>query len=98
MSRDTGVRESRSSGACQAGALPCHRSRMSGAFSVPRKSCQNDPMAAFAPIEWHDLFLGAVGASAALTGLLFVAISINLEQILSSPIFRHALREPSASW
>jgi hypothetical protein len=42
-------------------------------------------MAAFAPIEWHDFFLGAVGASAALTGLLFVAISINLEQILKFP-------------
>ena len=42
-------------------------------------------MSAFTPIEWHDFFVGSVGASAALTGLLFVAISINLEQILKYP-------------
>ena len=42
-------------------------------------------MAAFAAPEWHDFFVGSVGASAALTGLLFVAISINLEQILKFP-------------
>ena len=39
-------------------------------------------MAAYTPSEWHDFFLGTLGASAALTGLLFVAISINLQQIL----------------
>jgi hypothetical protein len=37
------------------------------------------------PSEWHDFFVGSMGASAALTGLLFVAISINLEQILKYP-------------
>lgn len=42
-------------------------------------------MNAFTPIEWHDFFVGSMGASAALTGLLFVAISINLEQILKFP-------------
>jgi hypothetical protein len=42
-------------------------------------------MAAFAPTEWHDFFVGTIGASAALTGLLFVAISINLQQILKYP-------------
>jgi hypothetical protein len=42
-------------------------------------------MAAYAPLEWHDFFVGAIGASAALTGLLFVAISMNLEQILKFP-------------
>ena len=42
-------------------------------------------MTAYAPVEWHDFFLGSAGASAALTGLLFVAISINLEQILKFP-------------
>jgi hypothetical protein len=36
----------------------------------------------YAQAGWHDLFVSAVGASAALLGLLFVAISINLEQIL----------------
>lgn len=35
--------------------------------------------------DWHDFFLGEVGASAALTGLLFVAISINLSKVLDQP-------------
>jgi hypothetical protein len=36
--------------------------------------------------EWHDFFVAQVGATAALVGLLFVAVSINLEKILK---FRH---------
>jgi hypothetical protein len=39
----------------------------------------------YSPSVWHDFFMGTIGASAALTGLLFVAISINLEQILKYP-------------
>ncbi|MEJ0007582.1 MAG: hypothetical protein WDM77_14760 [Steroidobacteraceae bacterium] len=31
---------------------------------------------------WHDFFVAQVGASSALTGLLFVAVSINLTRIL----------------
>ena len=42
-------------------------------------------MASYSPLGWHDFFMGTIGASAALTGLLFVAISINLEQILKYP-------------
>ena len=42
-------------------------------------------MSAFDPNAWHDFFVGSIGASAALTGLLFVAISINLEAILKYP-------------
>jgi hypothetical protein len=34
---------------------------------------------------WANFFVAEVGASAALTGLLVVAISINLSRILSSP-------------
>ena len=40
-------------------------------------------MSAYLTEPWHDFFVAEVGASAALTGLLFVAASINLEHILS---------------
>ena len=33
--------------------------------------------------EWHDFFLAQAGAAGVLTGLVFVAVSINLQQILS---------------
>jgi modulator of FtsH protease len=33
--------------------------------------------------EWTDLFVASAGASAALTGLVFVAVSINLDRILA---------------
>ena len=39
-------------------------------------------MHAYSTDGWGELFLAGVGASAALAGLLFVAISINLERIL----------------
>jgi hypothetical protein len=32
--------------------------------------------------EWHDLFVASAGASAALAGLVFVAVSINIDRIL----------------
>jgi len=38
---------------------------------------------AYDPSEWTDLFVATAGASAALAGLVFVAVSINLERILS---------------
>jgi len=37
---------------------------------------------AYEPSEWTDLFVAVAGASAALAGLLFVAVSINLERIV----------------
>ena len=39
-------------------------------------------MHAYSAAEWDSLFLAEAGASAALAGLLFVALSINLERIL----------------
>jgi hypothetical protein len=38
---------------------------------------------AYDPEQWHDLFVAVAGASAALLGLLFVAVSINIERILA---------------
>ena len=40
-------------------------------------------MTAYDPSQWTDLFVATAGASAALAGLVFVAVSINLERILS---------------
>jgi modulator of FtsH protease len=37
--------------------------------------------------EWHDFFLAAAGAAAVLAGLLFVGVSINLEMIMSDPVY-----------
>ncbi len=39
-------------------------------------------MFAYDPSEWSDLFVASAGASAALAGLLFVAVSINLDRII----------------
>jgi modulator of FtsH protease len=39
-------------------------------------------MTAFQPGQWHDMFVAMAGAAAALTGLIFVAVSIDLEQVL----------------
>jgi hypothetical protein len=40
-------------------------------------------VAAYDPSEWTDLFVASAGASAALAGLVFVAVSINVERILT---------------
>jgi hypothetical protein len=37
---------------------------------------------AYDPTDWHDLFLAGAGAGAALAGLVFVAVSINIDRIL----------------
>ena len=42
-------------------------------------------MFAYDPSEWSDLFVATAGASAALAGLVFVAVSINIQRILSFP-------------
>lgn len=40
-------------------------------------------MTAYDPSEWSNLFLATAGASAALAGLLFVAVSVNVDRILT---------------
>ena len=44
--------------------------------------------------QWVNFAVLVGGASAALTGLLFVAVSLNLERIAASPL----LREAAAKW
>ena len=41
---------------------------------------------AYNPAAWSDFFVAQIGASAALSGLVFVAISINLAQIAKNPL------------
>ncbi|HZV48246.1 MAG TPA: hypothetical protein VFD49_00565 [Candidatus Dormibacteraeota bacterium] len=40
-------------------------------------------MAASQASTWSDLFVGTVGVSAALAGLVFIGISINLDEIVA---------------
>ena len=42
-------------------------------------------MIAYDPSQWSDLFVATAGASAALAGLVFVAVSINIQRILEFP-------------
>lgn len=42
-------------------------------------------MTAYDPAEWTELFVATAGAAAALAGLVFVAVSINLQPILAQP-------------
>ncbi len=37
--------------------------------------------------EWHDFFLATAGAAAVLAGLVFVGLSINLDQIMATPTY-----------
>jgi hypothetical protein len=41
-----------------------------------------DDVTAYETAGWHDLFVASAGASAALAGLVFVAVSINVRRIL----------------
>src|SRR5258708_20908143 len=42
--------------------------------------------------SWHDYFVMVGGGSAALTGLIFVAMTLHLEEITTNPAHRHRAR------
>jgi hypothetical protein len=46
----------------------------------------------YRPDQWHDFFVMVGGGSAALTGLVVVAMSLHLEVIASDPVLRHRAR------
>lgn len=48
---------------------------------------------AYEPTEWSSLFAATTSASAALTGLLFIALSLGPRAILNSPEHRGRARE-----
>jgi modulator of FtsH protease len=49
-------------------------------------------MEPFRPEQWHDFFIMVGGGSAALTGLVFVAMSLHLDTIAGNPPLRHRAR------
>src|SRR3954451_25399108 len=42
----------------------------------------------YRPAEWHDFFVMVGGAAAVLTGLVFVALLLNLNLLLTDPMHR----------
>jgi len=43
----------------------------------------------FRPDQWHDFFITVSGATAVLTGLVFVALSLNLGAVIPDPTHRY---------
>ena len=46
----------------------------------------------YRPEGWHDFFLATAGASAGLTGLLFVAMSLHMRYVATDPYYRNLAR------
>jgi hypothetical protein len=46
----------------------------------------------YQPAVWHDYFLMVGGGAAALTGLVFVAMTLHLEEVTGDPVHRHRAR------
>src|ERR1700694_5768045 len=61
-------------------------------FSEREDDSLRETLSAYDPGAWHDFFVTAGTAAAALTGLLFVALSIQLDRILGHPEHRFRAR------
>jgi modulator of FtsH protease len=48
--------------------------------------------ASFHASLWHDYFMTVGGGAAALTGLVFVAMTLHLNEIINNPVHRHRAR------
>lgn len=46
----------------------------------------------YSPDAWHDFFVASAGAAAALTGLLFVGLSLHIRFVASSTLHRNTAR------
>lgn len=46
----------------------------------------------YSPDAWHDFFVASAGAAAALTGLLFVGLSLHIRFVASSTVHRNTAR------
>lgn len=46
----------------------------------------------YQPEPWHDFFLATASAAAALTGLVFVALSLHMEYIAKTQVYRDMAR------
>jgi hypothetical protein len=46
----------------------------------------------YQPALWHDYFVVVGGGAAALTGLVFVAMTLHIEEITGDPVHRHRAR------
>src|SRR6266576_4905652 len=65
-----------------------------GAYGYPQEiwAKSGDNLAVYGEAGWHDFFLMVGGGAAALTGLVFVAMSLHLDQIALNAAHRHRAR------
>ena len=50
------------------------------------------PATPFPASQWHDYFTTVGAGAAALTGLVFVAMTLHLDEIINNPVHRHRAR------
>src|SRR6202140_5367758 len=50
------------------------------------------PATTFPASQWPDYFIPGGGGAAALTGLVFVAMTLHLDEVINNPVHRHRAR------